>query len=118
MKFPIKLDHQSQLSGPILSPRLLRQQNNFWRHRGGVSAENCTCGFVPAFKDTETGNVYLSCFRDGRPAPVHVLDGLPDELVLARGVSGIVSKVKSTVMAGFVRCNRFYTRDEAAQALN
>jgi hypothetical protein len=33
--------------------------------------------------------VYLSRFADGRLAPVHLLDGLPDSVVLARGACGL-----------------------------
>lgn len=98
------------------TPGTLRRQNSLYRGRGGVSEENRACGFAPAFLDTETGSVYLSRFRNGRPAPVHTLDGLPEELIIARRPSGTVSAVKLSVMAGFVRRSRFYTRDEAASA--
>jgi hypothetical protein len=46
---------------------------------------------------------------------MHLLEGLPDTLLLARAPSGRVTAVKDSVVAGFVRDGRFYTRDEAAQ---
>lgn len=68
----------------------------------------------PAFRDTSTGAVYLSRFTDGRPAPVHVWDGLPESAVSKRAPDGRVAALKQTVVAGFSREGRFYTREEAA----
>jgi hypothetical protein len=65
------------------SARTLRQQNRAFRGTGGVSAENRALGFAPAFLDTQTGAVYRACFADGRPAPMHLLEGLPPTLVVA-----------------------------------
>lgn len=67
----------------------------------------------PAFRDTSTGIIYPSCFTDGRPAPMHILDGLPSSAVLARSPDGRVVAVKQSVEAGFSRGGRFYTREEA-----
>ena len=87
-----------------------------FRGSGGVSAENQSFGFKPAFLDTATGITYLASFVDGRPAPFHILDGMPDELVLARDRRGAVSRVVGTVVAGFLKGGVFYTREEAAAA--
>jgi len=84
-----------------------------YRGTGGVSENNRSRGFQPAFIDRDTETVYLSRFPDGRPAPCHLLDGLPAELVLARNEQGRVMRVKSSVVSGFVRDERFYTRDKA-----
>lgn len=86
-------------------------------HAGGagVSEGNRTLGFRPAFLDRETLVVYASRFADGRPAPFHVLDGLPDALVLSRRVNGRVASVKASVVSGFVRGGRFYSREQAAR---
>lgn len=91
----------------------LRRENLAHRGRGGVSAENRGCGFRPAFLDRETSIVYPSCFDDGRPAPFHLLDGLPEDLVLARDAAGRAAALKDSVVAGFVRGDRFYSREEA-----
>jgi hypothetical protein len=93
---------------------LLEQENLSYRGRGGTSAENRPLGFRPAFMDTETGAIHVSCFANGTPAPIHLLDGLPSELVLARDGSGRVSRVKASVVSGFVLDECFFTREEAA----
>ncbi len=59
--------------------------------------------------------MYLSRFTTGEPAPFHLLDGLPDEVVAARGASGRVEAVRPGVVSGFVRDGEFYTREEAAR---
>jgi hypothetical protein len=92
----------------------LKLENNRYCGTGGVSSENRSAGFRPAFMDAVTHAVYLSRFADGRIAPFHILDGLPDELVLERRASGRVAAAKPSVISGFVRSDLFYTRDEAA----
>jgi hypothetical protein len=94
--------------------RDLRGENHAFHGSGGRSQENGCCGFSPAFLDTETGIIYRSCFSDGRPAPVHLLDGLSENVVLTRASSGRVTAVKGSIVAGFTQNGRFYTREEAA----
>ncbi len=101
-----------------MTPRKLESENARFEGSGGVSAENRDIGFRPAFLDTRTRTIHLSRFGDGRPAPFHLLDGLPDELVLARHACGRVAKVRASVVSGFVRDGRFFTREEAAAALS
>jgi hypothetical protein len=91
----------------------LKQETVTHRGTGGISAENRSLGFRPAFMDRETSAVYASCFGDGRPAPFHLIDGLPDELVVARDAVGRVAALKDSVIAGFVRGGRFYSREDA-----
>jgi hypothetical protein len=67
-----------------MTPFTLQQENRRYRGRGGVSPENGSLGFRPAFMDVETGRVFASCFADGRPAAVHVIEGLPEKLGLFR----------------------------------
>ncbi len=95
----------------------LELENVRYARTGGVSRENRRCGFRPAFMDLQTAAVYLARFADGRPAPFHLLDGLPDELVLARDAAGRIAEIRPSVISGFVQQGRFYTRDEAAEAL-
>ena len=94
-----------------LSVQTLALENARFRGTGGVS-ENRPLGFWPAFMDTDTQSVYPSRFADGRLAPFHILDGLPDEVLLPRNSAG--RKIKSSVISGFLREGRFYTRSEAA----
>lgn len=98
-----------------LSRTVLKQENQDFRGSGGRSEENRGSGFRPAFMDLETLAIHESRFADGRLAPVHVLDGLPDALVVARSATGKVLAVKASVVSGFVREARFYNRDEAAR---
>jgi hypothetical protein len=101
-----------------MTEQRLIQETRTHRGRGGVSAENRSHGFRPAFLDVETSAVYASCFVDGSPAPIHLLDGLPDEVVLARSSNGRVASVKASVVAGFVRSGQFYSREEAGRCLS
>jgi hypothetical protein len=100
-----------------MNQAVLRQENCVFRGTGGISQENQNVGFRPAFLDADTGIVYPSRFANGQPAPVHLLDGLPEELVLARHASGRVAAVKQSVVSGFVLRDSFYTREQAAQAV-
>ena len=88
-----------------------------YRGTGGVSENDRSLSFQPAFIDRETCTVYLSRFPDGRLAPCHLLDGLPAELVLACNEQGHVTRVKASVVSGFVHEEHFYTRDETAAML-
>lgn len=101
---------------PLTTVSLWRE-NAAFRGTGGVSAENRSLAFVPAFIDMETGAVHRSRFADGSNAPFHVLDGLPENLVLSRNALGEVGAVKSTVVAGFEREGCFFTREQAAHAV-
>ena len=92
-------------------------QSDSYRGTAGCSEGNEGLGFRPAFLDADTGIVYCSRALDGNPAPVHLLDGLPDDVVVSRSESGQVTAVKGSLVSGFVRFGTFYTRDEAAAAV-
>ncbi len=100
-----------------LSPQRLARENRQFAGTFGVSAGASDHGCVPGFLDTATGQTYRSRFANGSPAPVHVLDGLPDHLVEARLASGQVTSVRASVVCGFVSGGRFYTREEAKRCL-
>ena len=95
----------------------LAAQNRRFRGTGGVSRENRSRGFAPAFRDDSTGTLYLSRFANGAISPIHVLDGLPEALVVSRNASGRVLQVQSSVVAGFIRDGRFFSREEASLAV-
>jgi len=99
-----------------LSEQALERENVAFHGTGGRSDENRSLGFRPAFFDPQTSTVYPSRFADGRPAPFHLLDGLPDEVVLCRNGAGRPVAVKPSLVSGFVLGGAFYTRDEAAHA--
>jgi hypothetical protein len=96
----------------------LQRENRVYGRSSGVSdgcRESC---FKPAFLDQETGMVYLARHSDGRLSTVHTLDGLPDEVVIARYANGNVWKAKNTLISGFLKDCTFYTRQEAAAVVD
>ena len=99
---------------PELNRRRLRQQNREFANTGGVSSGNRAQGFVPAFCDIDSGRCVRSCYADGTPAPVHVLDGLPARWIKARDTQGRVVALITSIVPGFLCDGRFYTREEAA----
>lgn len=101
----------------MMSTAKLQSENRHYLGSGGRSEENADVGFRPAFLDPQTHTVYLSRFADGRPAPFHVLDGLPDTLVAQRHADGRVAQTRVVMVSGFVRAGAFFTRDEAAAAV-
>ena len=95
----------------------LEIESEVYEDIGGTSEHCRPYGFRPAFYDLQTREMFMSRFADGRPAPVHVLDGLPDRVVLARQSGGHVTSVKGSLISGFEMYGRFYTRDEASAML-
>lgn len=104
------------MSEGTMEQRLARE-NEAFRGSGGRSEENRDYGFRPAFFDYASQKVYLSRFGDGTLAPMHLLDGLPDEVVVDRAASGRVLRTRASLVAGFERNGMFYTRKAAARAV-
>ena len=94
----------------------LKSQNDLYRGTSGVSSGCKELGFVPAFRNVDTGETCRSRFADGRPAPMHILDGLPDSWVLSRNARHRVTEVKACIVSGFLCDGRFYTREQACHA--
>ena len=101
-----------------MNPHVLEQENRRFVGTCGTSQNNRGLGFRPAFLNSSTGQVHLSCFANGRPAPVHVLDGLPEDLIEERDASGRVARVSGAVVSGFERLGQFHTREEAIRLAN
>jgi len=101
--------------GLSMSEQVLQRENAEFQGTGGRSQENGSLGFRPAFRDEETGMVFPACFADGRPAPFHLLDGLPQSVVLTRTEGGRVTSVKASIVSGFTLAGVFYTREAAAR---
>jgi hypothetical protein len=93
---------------------ILRLENERFEGSGGVSHGNRALGFAPAFYEGHSGEAVPSCFANGTPAPIHILEGLPEAWVVARDATGRVITVKPSVIAGFYE-ERFYTREETAR---
>ena len=100
----------------VLSEAVLKQENAAHAGTGGRSEGNRGLGFRPAFLDFATQTLYLSRFADGRLAPFHLLDGLPDAVVVDRLACGRVTATKATLISGFERNGYFYTRSAARRA--
>lgn len=98
--------------------KTLVSQNRRYAGTAGISRGNRMRGFIPGFLDRATGTVYVSRNADGSPSPVHILDGLPDCLVVSRTASGQVAAIKGTVIPGFILDGDFYTREQVAHVLD
>jgi hypothetical protein len=100
-----------------MTEQRIADENETFAGTGGRSAENRELRFEPAFYDYSRNTIYRSRFADGRDAPFHTLDGLPDEAVMKRDASGRVIAARPTIISGFVRDGFFYTRSAAARAV-
>ncbi len=101
----------------MMNTKALKFENLAYEGGGGCSQGNAALGFHPAFLDTETFSIHLSRFADGSLAPFHLLDGLPEEVVVARSIFGRVVAAKPSLVSGFERKGFFYTRAAAARAV-
>lgn len=99
----------------LLSNQVLARENRNFRATAATS-ENCqSSGFVPAFYDTLSGRSVISRYADGRPAPIHLLEGVPVEWVSEYDAEGHVAALRPGVISGFLRAGRFYTREQVAK---
>jgi hypothetical protein len=121
MHYPVDTPRRELNGGAAMDQPLttetLRAENRRYRDSSGISPNNRCAGFAPAFCDCETGRTELSRFAGGLPAPCHLIDGLPNDWVVKRDTVGHTVAIKTSVIAGFVRDGRFYTREQAARAL-
>lgn len=91
----------------------LQQENQQYANTGGISQNNREEGFIPAFMDLQTGKVQLARYKNGAIAPFHMIDGLPSDWLHYENQK--VAKLKQHIVSGFVRCDRFFNRSEAAE---
>ena len=101
-------------SNQDLTEDRLTQENERFADTAAVSANNAHLNYQPAFRDSITGRIELARFDDGRLAPLHLLTALPDEWVTERDADGQISAVHSHIVAGFVRNDVFFTREQLA----
>jgi hypothetical protein len=78
-----------------------------------VKIPGAMLGFAPAYLNSQTGEMMLSTFANGSPAPIHLLEGLPADWVAAQTEAGKTGVLKDTVISGYIRDNRFFTREQA-----
>lgn len=93
----------------------LKRENRAFRGTRGVSRNNRSSGFRPAFLDKKSGRVEVARLSDGKPAPVHVISWLPKEWATSVDTDGAVLGLKPGVISGFVKDGVFYTRQEVAE---
>ena len=110
LQIKLTISQQDETLDPVKHER----DNRRFHGNPGVSDECRVHGFKPAFIDRETGAIYLSRYTDGRLAPLHLLEGLPDEVVKKRQPDGTIASVKQSLQSGFVKSGEFYTREQAA----
>lgn len=99
-----------------LTQMSLRDENRLYAQTRGISQNNRDQGFLPGYLNRITGEYLLSRFSDGTPAPIHVLDGLPESWIADRDTEGHVTAAHTEIVSGFVRDNAFFTREEAIKA--
>ena len=111
---PQDRDRSRRLQG-VLTQLSLRDENVLFETTRGVSRNNRSSGFIPAYLNTASGERVPSRFADGSLAPVHVLDGLPESWIAARDADGRVTRTRPGIIAGFLRDGCFFTREQAAR---
>jgi len=97
-----------------MNNRTLELENLAFDGTKGVSKNNRADGFRPAFRNVKTGQVELARFENGKPAPIHLIAGLPKEWAATRDKDGAIASLCSGIISGFVRDGIFYSREEAA----
>lgn len=117
MQAEARPDPERSATADGLSNGELRAQNAAFHATGGVSCNNRAAGFLPGYCNLSTGEAVVSRFADGRPSPVHLLDGLPAAWVAEWDAAGHVRQALPSVVAGFIRDGSFYTREAAARCL-
>lgn len=93
----------------------LHRQNLAFAGTAGVSENNRSQGFLPAFLNKHTGQVEVARCRSGAAATMHLISYLPAAWAERTAADGRVLSLKPGVIAGFVQNGIFYTREELAE---
>ncbi len=96
----------------LMTSEHVAQQHKVYGEMPGVGFGHLCAGFVPAFRDEDTGEVHLSVNPDGQVAIVHVIDQLPLEWINEWDGQGRAISLRGTVTPGFLRGESFYTLAE------
>ena len=107
-------ERERRLRG-VLTQLSLNDENVLYGRTRQARSEDRLPGLVPGYRNQRTGELARSRYADGTPAPVHLLDGLPDHWIAERDADGRVIRARTDIEAGFLRSGRFYNRDEAAR---
>jgi hypothetical protein len=95
--------------------RKLQMENLAFGGTAGVSRNNRTSGFTPAFLDKKTGLIEIAKLKNGQPSPMHIISWLPRKWASRLAADGTVECLKPGIIAGFVRDGVFYTREQTAE---
>lgn len=95
----------------------LKNENHQFFGTGGVSQNNAQYGFIPAFRNENTGVVILSKTANGDIAPIHLLEGIPNTWFNKQTATDERLALRDDISSGFVRQDVFYTREDAANAV-
>ena len=99
-----------------LTEDVLREESATYVGSCGDSTTARKNHFIPAFRDEADGRVELARLKNGCVAPMHLITALPKSWATRVDDAGNVLELIETIVAGFVRDGRFYTREEAALA--
>jgi hypothetical protein len=96
--------------GIAMDEHTLCQENLEYRGTRGISQNNKTTGFSPAFREEKTGRIEIARLSNGHPAPAHIISWLPVDWALTRDEHGAIMELIPDIVSGFVRQGLFYTR--------
>jgi hypothetical protein len=97
-----------------MNEQTLRHENLAFTGTRGVSQNNSRSGFKPAFLNRNSGRVEISKMEGGYPAPIHLIDWLPEEWAASIRKDGSIESLVPGIISGFSRNGKFYTREETA----
>lgn len=93
-------------------------KNNLSHSTREVNSNSCQFYFIPAFYDALSHTVFLSCYKSGQLAPIHVLEGIPDNIIKNRTLTNNRGESKNSLIIGFIFKNKFLTRKQAINTLS
>ncbi len=93
----------------LISEHQALQQKGHYHHFNGAVFSDISFGFLPAFKNLQDEQVHLSVDHQGDLSVMHLFDRLPLQWVAERDSKGKPVSLISSVVAGFVRNDQFYT---------
>lgn len=83
-----------------------------YNNAGLLDLTEIATGFSPAFRNLINDETHLSTTDEGVIAPEHRIDNLPIEWVSEWAPNGYAKSLIPTVVAGYIRADRFFTLAE------
>ena len=97
-----------------MNNQTLRNENLAFAGTNGISQNNSRSGFKPAFMNSNSGRIEISRTESGGPAPIHLIDWLPEEWAASTRKDGSIESLIPGIISGFSRDGKFYTREQTA----